>query len=844
MSLPVAARFAARELRGGLQGFRVLIACLALGVAAIAIVGTVRESIQEGLVREGATLLGGDAEIELTYRFATEDEKQWMADNADAVSEIVDFRSMAVVEYNGQTERGLTQVKAVDAVYPIYGEIQLEPDITLAKALDGDMTLPGAVMDPILVDRLRLSVGEEFRLGEQRFLLSAVLLREPDNSTAGFSFGPRTIVRASDLSGSGLLGPGTVFDVDYRLKLPAGSDLDAVKEAAEKAIGGGGFRWHDSRNGTPGVTRFVERLGTFLILVGLAGLAVGGVGVSAAVRAYLDKKVQVIATLKSLGADGRTIFQIYFIQIGVLTMLGIAIGLVLGALVPLLLAPLIEASLPVPVGKGIQFKPLAEAALYGFLAAVLFSVWPISRTENVRVATLYRDAFLGLAGWPRWRYIAFSAFVLALLVGSAAYFTGQTRLTLWASVGIIGAFVLLVAMANLARRLARRLAHARPLRGMIALRHALGSVGGPGGEATSVVLSLGLGLSVLAAIGQIDSNLRGAIARDLPKVAPSYFVIDIQPSQIEGFRRILDKNTEVSKVETAPMLRGVVTKINGRPAKEVAGNHWVVSGDRGVTYAAEIPNSTEVTKGEWWPADYVGEPQISFAAEEAEEIGLDLGDKLTVNILGRDITGTITSFRNVDFSNAGMGFVLTMNPSALSGAPHTYIATIYAEEAAEAAILRDLSNTYPNITAIRVRDVVQRVTEVLGSVAAAITYGALATMVTGVIVLIGAAAAGERARTYEAAILKTVGASRALILRNFALRSIILGTVSGLVAIAAGGLAGWAVMKFVMEADFHFDLVSALSIVAGGVILTVGAGLAFSLSSLNARPAKILRARE
>ncbi|MFV2038374.1 MAG: ABC transporter permease, partial [Paracoccaceae bacterium] len=393
-------------LRGGLQGFRVFLACLALGVAAIAAVGTVRESIQQGLEREGAALLGGDAEIELTYRFASENERRWMAQSALAYSEIVDFRSMAVVRRAGKTERGLTQIKAIDAAYPIYGAVVLEPAISLATALDGRNDLPGAVMDGVLVERLGLDLGGVFRLGTQDFVLSAVLSKEPDNASGIFALGPRTIVRTADLENSGLLSPGTLFETAYRLKLPANSDLDALKSKADAVIDGGAFRWRDRRNGAPGVAEFVDRLGSFLILVGLAGLAVGGVGVSAAVRAYLDEKIQVIATLKSIGAEGGLIFQIYLLQIGVLTLLGIVLGLILGAGVPLLLAPLIEARLPVPTALGLQVAPLAQAALYGALAAALFAVWPLSRTENVRAAALFRDASLGLSGWPRWRYVA------------------------------------------------------------------------------------------------------------------------------------------------------------------------------------------------------------------------------------------------------------------------------------------------------------------------------------------------------------------------------------------------------------------------------------------------------
>ncbi|MBL3575899.1 drug:proton antiporter, partial [Rhodovulum sulfidophilum] len=384
----------------------------------------------------------------------------------------------------------------------------------------------------------------------------------------------------------------------------------------------------------------------------------------------------------------------------------------------------------------------------------------------------------------------------------------------------------------------------RVLRGRTALRLALGAVGGPGGETASVVLSLGLGLSILAAIGQIDSNLRGAIQQELPERAPSYFVVDIQPGQLEGFLARLGRDPGVSRVETAPMLRGVLTRINGRPAREVAGDHWVVRGDRGVTYADRPPENTVVTDGLWWPSGYDGPPQVSFAREEADEIGLKLGDEITVNILGRDITATVTSFREVDFSTAGIGFVMTMDPAAVQGAPHTHIATIYAEPSAEAAILRDLASAYPNITAIRIKDALDRVAEVLSGLAAAIAYGASATLVTGVIVLIGAAAAGQRARVFEAAVLKTVGAVRGQILAYFALRSAMLGAAAGTVAILAGGVAGWAVMRFVMEGEYRFEPVSALAIVLGGALATLLAGLAFAWRPLAARPARVLRARE
>lgn len=842
MSLRLAGRLARRELRGGLRGFRVFLACLALGVAAIAAVGSVRQAIQTGLAQEGAALLGGDAQLEFTYRFATEAERDWMGQVASAVSEVVDFRSMAVARQGDTPERALTQVKAVDVAYPLVGTPVLDPDIPLPSALDGADDLPGAVMDPSLIDRLGLSVGDRFSLGTQEFLLTAALIHEPDGAADGFGLGPRTLVRTQDLQASGLLAPGTLYSTKYRLDLPLSADLAELALQANTTFDGTGMRWTDARNGAPGIAEFVSRLSAFLVLVGLSGLAVGGIGVSAAVSAFLAQKTETIATLRTLGADRATIFQTYLIQIGILSGIGVLLGIALGGLLPLALAPLIEAQLPIPAVFSLYPEPLAEAALYGVLTAFLFTLWPLARTEEVRAATLFRDALSSARALPRLRYIVATGVGLALLIASAAWFSGSARLTLWTGGGLVGALILLSVAAMAIRRLARY--GARPARGHPALRWAFSAISDPREGASSVVLSLGLGLSVLAAVGQIDGTLRNAISGNLPDVAPSYFFVDIQKDQMSGFSERLETDPAVTRVESAPMLRGILTQINGQPARDVAGDHWVLDGDRGVTYSAAPPQNTRVTAGEWWADDYSGTPQVSFAAEEAQEMGLKLGDTLTVNILGRDITAELTSLREVDFSTAGIGFIMSMNPSALAGAPHSFIATVYAEEPAEAAIQRDLAEQFPNITAIRVRDAIDRISGLLAGLAAATSYGAGVSLLTGFLVLIGAAAAGEPARRREAAILKTLGADRGRILLSFALRAALLGAAAGAVALLTGILGGWAVATYIFDTDFSIIWGSALGIIVAGLLVTLGAGLFFALRPLAVRPARILRASD
>jgi putative ABC transport system permease protein len=831
--LTLAWRIAKAELRGGLAGFWVLLACLSLGVAAIAGVGMVRSAIEAGLKDQGAQLLGGDAQIELTYRFATADERAYMASISTQVSEIVDFRSMVVAG----TAHVLTQVKAVDTAYPLIGELQLEAG-DLPTALQGK----GAVMDGVLADQAGLKLGDQFKLGATEFTLKGRILREPDSATGGFALAPRTIVLTTDLAQSGLLQPGTLYNTAYRMLVPKGSNLGALQTKTEAHLATSGLQWSDSRRAAPGVERFVERIAAFLVLVGLAGLAVGGVGVAAAVRSYLESKISTIATLRTLGATGGLIFQTYLLQIALLVALGVAIGLGLGIGLPLVLAKPIQNALPFPAEITLYPRPVIEATFYGITAAFLFALWPLARSEKIRAAALYRGGLSG--GLPRARYMLALLVLTATLIGGVVYLSGTANLALGTAGGVIAAMLTLSLVAWALKHLARRLSRSRLLHGHTATRLALAAISAPRAETMQVVLALGLGLTVLSAVGQIDANLRAAITNDLPKRAPAFFFVDIQPDQVEGFRAKLAANSAVTKVESAPMLRGMVTKINGEDAIKVAGQHWVLNGDRGLTFSDTAPANSIITAGAWWPKDYAGEPQISFAAEEAEELNLKLGDRLTLNILGRDITARITSFRTVDFSNAGMGFVMSLNPTAVAGAPHTEIATVYTDQAAEADLLRDVAATYPNITAVGVRAAIGRVTEALTSIAQATTLAAMATLATGFVVLIGAAASGERARLYEAAVLRVIGASRGRILFSFALRAALMGAAAALVAIFAGGIAGWAVLRFVMESDFHFVWSSALTIILGGVLATLAASLIFMLRPLSARPAQVLRSQE
>ena len=831
-----------RELRGGLAGFRVFLACLILGVGGIAVVGSVTAALERGLGAQGREVLGGDVSLAFSYRFAGAEERAWLAARG-AVSEIVDLRSM-LGTVDADAERALAQVKGVDGAYPLVGVVALAGGGSLAAALTPRAGIYGLVTERVLAERLGLSPGDRVRLAGGVFEFRAILEAEPDRVSGGFALGPRVMVLTDGLREAGLMGPGTLFTALYRLRLEAAADLDALKAEFVAAFPDSGGRWRDRRNAAPGIQRFVERLGDFLTLTGLAALAIGGVGVGAAVRGYLDRKTRTIAALRTIGAGAGEIFAAYSLQIGVIAGFGIAAGLALGAGLVALAGPMLASRLPVPAEFAVYPRPLAVAGLYGVLTAALFTLWPLARLRELRPAMLFRDIGEGGEVWPRKSMLAALGLIALALAAAVVGLSGAPELAAW-TIGALGVgFVALRALGGATRRLARRLSHARRLRHRPGLRLALGAIGAPGGQTGDVVLALGLGLGVLAAIGQIDANLQRLIRAQLPAGSPAFFFVDIQNHQLAEFRALVAGIDGVGEIASAPMLRGVITGLDGVPASEAEidpGAAWVLRGDRGVSYAAELPEGAVITEGAWWEEDYTGEPLVSFSAHEARELGLSVGSTITVNVLGRPITARVASLREIEWRGLGINFLMILNPAALAGAPSSHIATVHAAPEAEAEVMRAVGGKLPNVTAIRVRDQIDRVSEALNDLGAATRWASAALLATGLVVLIGAAGTAAERQVAEAAILKVLGAGRRRILASFALRAGILGALAGVMALAWGLVAAWGATRFVLDGPFVFQPGAALAVVAGGAALNLLAGLGFAVRPLRLRPGQVLR---
>jgi putative ABC transport system permease protein len=361
------------------------------------------------------------------------------------------------------------------------------------------------------------------------------------------------------------------------------------------------------------------------------------------------------------------------------------------------------------------------------------------------------------------------------------------------------------------------------------------------------VLSLGLGLALLVTLTLIDGNLRRELTGNLPERAPNFFFVDIQGSELDGFRTVLETNMPGGKIIEVPMLRGRVMELNGVDVAKVKvppEGQWVLRGDRGITYARNVPENSTLTTGEWWPQDYDGEPLVSFAAQEAGELGLKIGDTVTVNVLGRNITARIANFREVQWESLGINFVMVFSPNTFAGAPHSWLATLAdpdATTAEEARLLNEVTRSFPGVTSLRVKDALDIVNDIVSQLAVAIRAAAAVALVASVLVLSGALAAGNRARVHDAVVLKTLGATRRTLIRAFSLEYAIIGLATAVFALLAGGVAAWFVIARIMNLPSAFLPEVALSTVVLALVLTVGFGLVGTWRVLGHKAAPVLR---
>jgi putative ABC transport system permease protein len=829
-------RLARRELRGGVSGLGVFLGCLVLGVGAIAAIGSIAASVTAAIKSDARDLLGGDAEARLAYRPADANEKEFLA-NSGLVSEVATMRAMARTEDGAR--RSLIELKAVDGAYPLYGKVVLSPAQSLDAALGARDGSYGAAVDSAILGRLGLTIGERIKVGEAVLQVRAAIVREPDAATGGLIFGPRVLISAEALAATGLMQPGALVTYRYRLRLPPGVDAAAWANSARAAFPEAGWQIRTFGEASPSLQRLIDRVGLFLSLVGLTSLLVGGVGIGNAIGNYIAGKTATIATLKCLGASNRLVFAAYLFEVLGLAVLGIAVALVLGALAPVAAAPLLAGVLPVSIRFAIHPAPLALAALFGLLTTLVFSLWPLAGIGRISAAALFRDT----VDRARRRIppgIIGTTAVLVLALAALAVVTAQERsVALWFVVGAIAAFALFRAAGAAILWVARRLG--RPRRPV--LRLALANLHRPGAPTAQIVLSLGIGLTVLVAVALVEANLSHEVETKVPAEAPAFFFIDIQPDQLAGFDALV-RATPGARFDQVPMMRGRITRLNGVPVEDASvatEAQWALRSDRGLTYAATLPQGSRLAAGNWWPADYQGPPLVSFDATLAHGMKLKVGDTLTVNLLGREITATIANLRSIDWERLGINFVMVFAPGTLEQAPQTHLAAVYLPPGEEENLARAVTERFPNISAIHVGEALAAVNRIIGMIGSAVRLTALVTVGAGALVLGGAVAAGHRRRVYDAVVLKVLGATRGVITQAFLIESGITGALAASVAGGLGTIAAYFLVTRLMKIEWTFLPAPLLSTVTLAALLTAALGFAGTWRALGAKPASYLR---
>ncbi len=838
---PLALRLAVRQMRSGFEGFIVFMACVALGVMVIAAIGGLANALVVGLERQGRQIIGGDISISRMHARITAEERAAL-DGVGLTSETATMRVMA--RTLGGEEQSLAELKSVDGVYPLVGEMKLKGRDNLDKLL-----ADGAVVEPILLERLGLAVGEEFQLGSAPIKISGVIEREPDGLLDRLTYGPRILVSTTLLEQTGLLKPGALIRWRYAMALrddgkENAEALSAARAELKRQLSTGGFTIVDRTDPSPQVRRTLERLRQFLTLIGLTALIVGGVGIANAVSNYIDRRRRTIATMKSLGASGRTIFSVFMAQILAITLVGIAIGLAAGLVIPSILKALYGDVLPIPPVLAISFGSLAAASVYGLLVALLFSLWPLGRAELISPAVLFRDQVGQTSAIPRWPIILATVItavvLLVLTIFSsdtpliAAYFTGGLSLILLVFYGL----------GHLVTWIARRLP--RAITPELAI--ALSSIAAPGGLARTVVLSLGAGLSMLVAVALSDASFVKELTGKLPENSPDYFVLDIPRGEMDRFQSVVSGQVPNANLQQAPMLRGRIIELGGRKVEEIkppAEAEWVLRGDRGITYADQVPQGSRVVKGDWWGENYSGPPLVSFEADLARMLGVGIGDQITVNVLGRNISAKIANLRDVDWDSLSINFVMIFSPNTLAGAPSNMLATIGLPDnlgiAEEAAAMRALSKAFPTVTAIRVRDAVDAFNEVFSKIMVAVRVAGGVTLLAGALVLAGALATAQRRRILDAVIFKALGATRRRILTAHALEYLLLAAVTAGFAILLGGFAAWIALTQVIDIPFILSWPAVLQALGISIALVVILGGLGTLQVLRSRPVLYLR---
>ena len=821
-------RLAGRDLRGGIGGLGLLLLCLAIAVAGIAAVTSLSSAIASSIADNGRNLLGGDLMLSVAQREVTSDEKAAIA-RLGRSSRTVSLRAMVV----GPADRTvLAELTGVDAAWPLAGKFDLAPGGARPRGAE-------VALGTELAERLEVGRGDMVRIGSGAFRVSAIIRRVP--STSGFALAPPAVLDEVGLAATRLIQPGSLTTTSYRILTAPSANPRAAGKAFQRRFANGGWRASDRDEAASGTRRFADRVGQMLLLIALSALAIGGLGISSAAAAFAESRRRVIAILKLLGARRRTVAAMLAIEVAAIALVAIGIGLAIGAAAPALVADVAAGFLPLAPDRSVQPLALAEAGLFGLLVTVAASWSPVARAVEERPAQVLRgDVANNAEPSPRRLIVPLAAMLaaVALAITSAS----DPRFT---AIGTGGVALFAGAFAALGlglRRLARRMRH----RGGPLTRLGIAALDRPGSATVRLSVALGLGLSLLVMLAGVGSSLLGELQSNIPRQAPALFLVDIPATEEARFRAIVRRDAPGAVLRMVPTLRGPVVAINGTRVIDMPAipeGAWVLRGDRGLTFSKTLPPGNKIVAGRWWPEDYAGPSLVSLDADAAQILGLKVGDRLTVAVLGRPIEAKIASLRQIDWRSLGFNFAIIFAPGTLEKAPYTLLATIAPPEGQSVQrVERALTEQLPMVSAIRVREVVDQLSAILVALDRAVRIATGFAILVGVVVLAGSVVATRRSRQRDSVLLKLVGATRREVLTVQLIEFAVLSSAVAAAAFAAGIAGAWAIVRYMLDLAFAPDWAMLVILPLAAIAVAVSAALIAAIPALSARPAAALRA--
>lgn len=848
-------RVAVVDLRGDLRRFGILLACLALGVGTIAGVSSVGAALQDAILRNANTLMGGDLQVVRADRRADADELAYLR-SLGTVAETISSNARAdAVDDSGNTV--FLDIYAVDDNYPLYGNV-ISPQLPLgdkpAELLKPVNGVYGAIVDPVVLDRLGIDIGGHFRVNQTEFEVRGLLGSLPNGALRGFHLG-LTVVMSIEAQQSNPNTraplPGLLTQFGYKIKLNEGDFRSQQPIVAAHFEADPQWKVQSPYDAAGQLSRLYDLFVRFLLIVGLSALLVGGIGISNAVSAYIGERQKAIATLRSLGATGARIMVHFFTQIGLLSMLGIFIGLVIGAALTAAALPVLGRILAVELPPSVHFPSLATALGFGVLAAFAFSYLPLVNARKMKPAMLFRTVGTSVQNLRAREYVELGVVVpliaAGLLIFGLAYLTTHDfNLVFWYAVGVIIAFLLL-RFAGVGLQLVLRFLPPMP---SATLRNAFRGIHRPGSPAPLVIMSLGLGLAMLLVIVILTANVRNQLTGQVLKDAPTFVATDLFDDEVVTLGEFLDATGNVTNYQYSPMIRAAVTKINGVPSEQLRENknlageaqYFVGVQEILMTWSDVMPSDSTITAGQWWPADYEGPPLVSLKDDISASLGIKPGDKLELTLFGESIEVTVANLREFQFQN-GLNFMVTATPGTFADFPGTNLATIKAAEGHEKDLERALAREYPDVTFIPVGEALNQAADILGQLSVAVNIVGGLAVINGLLVLAGTMAAGRKQRESDAVVNKVLGATRGNVVRVFALEYTLLGSFAAALATIVGIVGAYAIIKLAgMDVGFGVDPVLIISVLAGSVVLTIVTGALTTWSALSTRPAQYLRA--